>query len=381
MSSDTSDFIVVGLILFLRIFVPLLIPRFPLPAILASLVIDGLDKSVLEGFTDLDLGFYQGYDKALDSYYLSIAYLTTMRNWSSDLAFAGARFLYYYRLVGGVLFELTGLRFLLFVFPNTFEFFFIFYEAVRTRWNPRRMSKRLIIGVIAFLWVFIKLPQEWWIHVAQLDATDFIKENIFGASVDDGWGVIIRHNLVLCITIAVVVVALIFVARWFISNKLPPADWPFTVDANATGRDIAVVPGKTLHLPRRNIWTVELLEKAVMTSLLCVIFSQVLPNISAGPLQVTIGVVGIVILNLALSEWLSRRGVDFGSAARQYLIMAMVNMGIVVVIDKVLLHRRDSDLGGTLFFVLLLALIITFYDRYRPLYLERQPLPQTQALA
>ena len=376
MSSDTSDFVVVGLILFLRILVPLLIPRFPLPAILASLVIDGLDKSVLAGFTDLDLGFYQGYDKALDIYYLSIAYLTTMRNWSSTLAFAGARFLYYYRLVGGLLFELTGLRFLLFVFPNTFEFFFIFYEAVRTRWDPRRMSKRLIIGVIAFLWIFIKLPQEWWIHVAKLDATDFIKEHVFGAAVDDGWGVIVRDNVALCIALAVAVVVLIVLARWFILNRLPPADWPFTIDANAPGRDIAVVPGKALFLPRRRIWTVELFEKAVMTSFLCVIFSQVLPNISAGPLQVTVEVVGIVTLNLALSEWLSRRGVAFGSAIRQFVIMAVVNMVIVVALDTTLLHRREDDVEGTLFFVLLLALIITFYDRYRSLYLERRPQPR-----
>ena len=28
-----------------------------------------------------------------------------------------------------------------------------------------------------FLWIFIKLPQEWWIHIAKLDMTDFIKEN------------------------------------------------------------------------------------------------------------------------------------------------------------------------------------------------------------
>src|SRR5205809_575081 len=82
------------------------------------------------------------------------------------------RFLYYYRLVGVLAFELFQKRWLLLVFPNTFEYFFIFYEAVRLWWNPRRMSRHLVIGVAAAIWIFIKLPQEYWIHVAQLDVTE-----------------------------------------------------------------------------------------------------------------------------------------------------------------------------------------------------------------
>ena len=69
-------------------------------------------------------------------------------------------------------FELTQIRAFLLIFPNTFEYFFDFYEGVRARWDPRRMSQRLVIGAAAFIWIFIKLPQEWWIHVAQLDTTD-----------------------------------------------------------------------------------------------------------------------------------------------------------------------------------------------------------------
>ena len=29
------------------------------------------------------------------------------------------------------------------------------------------------------IWVFIKLPQEWWIHIAQLDFTDFMADYPF----------------------------------------------------------------------------------------------------------------------------------------------------------------------------------------------------------
>ena len=42
-------------------------------------------------------------------------------------------FLYYYRMVGVILFEITQVRAILFIFPNTFEYFFIFVEAVRLR--------------------------------------------------------------------------------------------------------------------------------------------------------------------------------------------------------------------------------------------------------
>ena len=47
----------------------------------------------------------------------------------------------------------------------------------------------------AFIWIFIKLPQEWWIHIAQLDFTDFMKEDVFGVAVDTSWGDAIGENL------------------------------------------------------------------------------------------------------------------------------------------------------------------------------------------
>jgi hypothetical protein len=76
---------------------------------------------------------------------------------------------------------------LLLIFPNTFEYFFIFYEAVRARWNPLRMSKRGVIAAAAAIWIVIKLPQEYWIHVAQLDVTDAIKQHIFGMPLSASW--------------------------------------------------------------------------------------------------------------------------------------------------------------------------------------------------
>ncbi|MGH2614527.1 MAG: hypothetical protein ACRDJC_04765, partial [Thermomicrobiales bacterium] len=163
-----------------RLFVPLAIPRYPIPAGIAALVIDGVDQTIFQAFTTLPLAGYQSYDKALDIYYLSVAYLSTLRNWTNLFAFGMSRFLFYYRLVGSLLFELLQIRALLLFFPNTFEYFFLFYEAVRLRWNPRRMSAALVIGAAFAIWVFVKVPQEYWIHIARLDVTDMLKERVFG---------------------------------------------------------------------------------------------------------------------------------------------------------------------------------------------------------
>ena len=39
------------------------------------------------------------------------------------------------------------------------------------------MSRRFWILTAAAIWIFIKLPQEYWIHVAQLDFTDSVREH------------------------------------------------------------------------------------------------------------------------------------------------------------------------------------------------------------
>ena len=143
-AASTSDSAIVVLIVGARLLIPLAIPRLPL-AIVVVMLIDAADQTILATYTDVDTtetGPYQSVDKALDIYYLSIAYLATMRNWTSDAAFRTSQFLFYWRLVGVVAFELTDERILLLIFPNTFEYFFIAYELIRTRFDPGKISAR-----------------------------------------------------------------------------------------------------------------------------------------------------------------------------------------------------------------------------------------------
>ncbi len=82
-----------GIVVALRLLVPLAIPRFPLPAIVVAMIIDAADQTIFQNYTNLNLDWYQGYDKALDIYYLAIAYIATMRNWTNLHAFGVSRFL------------------------------------------------------------------------------------------------------------------------------------------------------------------------------------------------------------------------------------------------------------------------------------------------
>jgi hypothetical protein len=179
--------LVFWIVVMARFFIPLAIPRYPFPAIIAVLMLDTVDQMIFQQFTSLPLEGYQGYDKALDTYYLAITYLSTLQNWSNDCAFKIGRFLFYYRLLGVALFELTQLRALLLIFPNIFEYFFIFYEVIRLKWDPELLTKEKLITATVLIWIFIKLPQEYWIHIAKMDTTDLIKANPSYALLLIGW--------------------------------------------------------------------------------------------------------------------------------------------------------------------------------------------------
>jgi hypothetical protein len=374
MNAEGTDLIVFIVVVGLRLLVPLAIPRFPLPAIIAAMIIDGIDQTIFQEFTDLNLEGYQSYDKALDIYYLSIAYLSTLRNWQNLVAFETSRFLYYYRLVGVVLFEATQVRWVLLIFPNTFEYFFDFIEVVRTRWNPLRMSKRLVLGGAAFIWIVIKLPQEYWIHVAQLDTTDLIKEDIFGVPTDTPWSDIVSDNVGVFIGLAIALALIIYGAWWYITHKLPPPDWKLTFDVDAHQDDLTPERVRAAARARRDtFFNQDLLEKIVLVSLVTIIFAQMLPDVDASALQVTIAVAVMIVINTGLSELLARRDWGWEAILSEFVAMALLNAGAAAIVYWLLPGGdRSIDLGSTLFFLLLLTLLVVMYDRYRPHYLARR---------
>ncbi|MFN8619425.1 MAG: hypothetical protein U0869_01600 [Chloroflexota bacterium] len=357
-----------------RLLLPLGIFLYPLPAILACLVLDAADQSIFQTVApDADLSGYQSYDKALDIYYLTIAYISTLRNWTSQFAVSIARFLLFFRLVGVVLFEATQNRAILFVFANTFEYVFIFYEAVRVRWDPTRMSRRFLLGATAFIWIVIKLPQEWWIHIAQLDTTDVIQEVIFGVPAGTGWGETFAARPWVLLVAALVVVALGVLVWWLFANVLPAPDRRPTFKSD--DEDLREVrPTRLMEVRVRMAMTLldrDLVEKVVLVTLLSLIFGQLL-GVTAAPVAFALGLGLVIVLNTAATEWLTRRGRHWTTAIGQFTTVLLLNIGIyALLVAGAAIFDIDLALDRAGFFLVMISLMVSLYDRYRPEYIAR----------
>lgn len=300
----------------------------------------------------MELDWYQGYDKALDVFYLSLALIATMRNWTNSTAFSGGRFLFYWRLVGVALFEALQLRWLLLVFTNAFEYFFIAYESVRTRWDPARWSRRGVIGTIVVIWIFIKLPQEYWIHIAQLDTTDEINAHPVAASV-----------------LAVLALGAAAVAYRVLRPRVAPPVHPLALAAAPLPPGIATTAQREAFVSRH--WAVfgaAFVEKLVLVGLVCAIFAMILPGMTATAAQVTVGVAVLIAFNSAVGLFTARRRLGIERLALAFATRALVNLVFVVVVRWLLPGEPRLEAGHTLFFLLLLTLIVTFYDRFRPVH-------------
>ena len=359
-----------------RLLLPMLIPRFPLPAIVACLIVDSADQSILQAL-DVVVPSYQNIDKALDVYYLSIAYVATMRNWENLEALQIARALFYFRVVGVLAFELTDERILLAVFPNAFEPFFIYYEFIRMRGNPMKSRKALVL-VTAIIWLVVKLPHEWWVHVAKLDATDFIKTKILGASLDTSfWLAIVKAPLVTGTLFVLFAIGILFLWRFLmrrrtearlsdarisrirsraldrsIDRALDARDW---VDA----RTAPVRPGV-------------MIEKIALITLVSLIFQQTLPGMRVGGWQTAIFIAVTIAVVDYLLRVIARR---FGAQLKPWLevpLLAAVYFCIVIVLQLLIPFVRPTNfLLSGIVFAALITLFVALYDLYRPLYDQR----------
>jgi hypothetical protein len=344
-----SETVIFTLVVGTRLLVPLLIFRYPLPAILACLVIDGVDQTIFQTFTDLPLDNYQSYDKALDIYYQSLAYISMLRNWTNMDAVTIGRFLLFYRMVGVLFFELSDdNRSLLMVFPNTFEYYFIFYEAVRCFWDPATRGRRFWLWSAAAIWVFIKLPQEYWIHVAQIDTTDLIA--------DRPW---------VGVLMAVGVVGLLAVFWLVVRPRLDPTDHPLRLRAERPPAELD--SPEALAAERGGpVFDFALLEKFILVTLISWIFALILPGVHVSAIALTCAVGAVVVINTGVGQFAARRGWGLPSVVVEFLALAVLNS--LLVLAGELLLRRDLRGAPALFFVLLVTLIVVAYDRCRPVY-------------
>lgn len=335
-----------------RFVLPLLIPRFPLPAILACLVLDAADQTIFQAF-GYDPPGYQSYDKAMDIFYLSIAYLAAMRNWDNLAAFNVARFLFYYRMAGAFLFEMFHERWLLLVFPNTFEYFFIAYELWRTRWRTRPVSERAWIITAAFIWIVIKLPPETWLHVLELDVTDTMHDHPWTMLVFIGGPI-----------------AILAIAWFVVLPRMPAPDHPMQLSAGPTPAAVDNDSRTAIHVAGGWVLSWMTFEKVFLVGLISVIYGQILPGVTASTLRLFVSIGVLVAINAAITVLFSRRHWTVESAGLSVAVRIGVNVVLVWVAGTLL--GRNADGWDTFFFLCLISLITTLHDRFQPILSWRQ---------
>lgn len=171
------------IVIALRLVVPLTILRWPLAGALASMVLDAVDVILVDAIASVlgepgEFGpFYAQIDKWLDLWYLSLE-LVVVRRWTETLVRRAATGLFVWRLIGVILFEISGDRQLLFVFPNLFENLFLYVLIVRRfapRLEPRTGAQLALVLVVLFI---PKAIQEYVLHWEELHPWQWLRETV-----------------------------------------------------------------------------------------------------------------------------------------------------------------------------------------------------------
>lgn len=148
-----------------RLLIPLTILRFPIAGVLTSMYLDLQDFNYLTIRTTQDMTNYQTWDKFMDIYYLTIAFLTTL-HWKEVFAKKMSILFYFYRALGVLVLFFFHERFMLVFFPNIFENFFLFYLLFKKFTNNAKLFTTLPITTIVIASIVMpKLVAEYYLHI------------------------------------------------------------------------------------------------------------------------------------------------------------------------------------------------------------------------
>ncbi len=146
-------------VIFLRLAVPPVILRHPLGGLIACMVLDTFDVALVEILGGDSFGgatiSYHSLDKFLDTYYLGFAAVVSQR-WTDPLLRRTSFVLFFHRAIGVALFEATGWRTLLLLFPNIFEYFFLFVVLTA---GPLRRFRIQTVPHLAIVLLVVGIPQ------------------------------------------------------------------------------------------------------------------------------------------------------------------------------------------------------------------------------
>lgn len=158
----------------LRLAIPLTIFRWPFWGGIASAVVDSIDV-ILIYLMDLgDFKDYHGTDKFLDTYFLVIMAFYSWRNWKGAERNVSL-WLFSWRMIGFIAFEITGVRWLLLVFPNIFLWIWVFI-AWRNRFKPAMEITYQRAAIVLAIMLGPKLLQETILHIWQLHPVTIMQD-------------------------------------------------------------------------------------------------------------------------------------------------------------------------------------------------------------
>ena len=172
--SSNGELVVVGL----RLFVPLLILRFWLVGGVTAMLLDGADVIITDllnmgGFGD----HYAELDKDLDTYYLTLELMVAL-GWRNQWARIPTVLLFVYRIVGVLLYETTGARIFLFLFPNMFENWWLYCVVVMKWFEHITPHNWRTVWVPMLILLVPKMAQEYILHFAEIKPYRWTKEHI-----------------------------------------------------------------------------------------------------------------------------------------------------------------------------------------------------------
>ena len=149
----------------LRLLIPLLILRWPIIGMFASMYLDLQDFNYWNIQTDQDMANYQAWDKIMDIYFLSIAFYVSL-SWKEILAKKLSIFFFSLRAFGVLALLFVHSRELLLFFPNIFENFFLFYLLFKTFTNNARLFTSIPVTIAILASIIIpKVIAEYYLHI------------------------------------------------------------------------------------------------------------------------------------------------------------------------------------------------------------------------
>lgn len=122
----TTEELIIALV---RVLGSLPVLIWPFPGAILAMLDDQSDLFLMNLIHAGGVRDYQEFDKLLDQVYM-LTFLIVALRWHG-IPRTIAVVLYVYRVIGVVTFEVTGARDILIVFPNLFEFWFVFVAALK----------------------------------------------------------------------------------------------------------------------------------------------------------------------------------------------------------------------------------------------------------